>query len=62
LILSGATGEVPRAAVGGAGTFLGEFSEAGADEVVPAAAAHVLALEIVVEAEVFEGEFAGTVV
>src|SRR5207302_7422949 len=62
LLLGGAAGEVAWAAVGGAGTALGELPQAGSDEVVPAAAAHVLALELVVEAEVLEGELAGTVV
>src|SRR6478735_4526581 len=62
ILLGRAAGEVSWAAVGSAGPALGQFREAGADEVIPTAAAHVLAVEFVVEAAVLEGELAGVVV
>src|SRR3954451_2797177 len=62
ILLGGAAGEVARAAVGGAGPALGQLPEAGTNEVIPAAAAHVLALEVVVQAAVLEGELARAVV
>src|SRR5664279_1502260 len=62
ILLGGAAGEVSRAAIGSAGAALGQLAEAGADEVIPTAAAHVLALELVVQAAVFEGQLAGAVV
>src|SRR5437899_825610 len=62
VLLGGAAGEIPRAAVGGARAALSQFAQAGADEVIPAAAAHVLALELVVKAAVLKGELAGAVV
>src|SRR5262249_46661614 len=62
LLLGGAAGEVPRAAVGGARATLGELAQTGPDEVVPAAAAHVLALELVVQPDVLEGQLAGVLI
>jgi len=61
-LLGRAAGEVSWAAVGGAGAALGQLAQAGADEMIPAAAAHVLAVEFVVEAAVLEGELARVVV
>src|ERR1700722_16125068 len=59
VLLGGAAGEIPRAAVGSAKAALDQLAQAGADEVIPAPAAHVLAFEIVVQAAVLEIEFAG---
>src|ERR1700722_20420388 len=59
VLLGGAAGEIPRAAVGSARAALDQLAQAGADEVIPAPAAHVLAFEIVVQAAVLEVEFAG---
>src|SRR5207249_933462 len=61
VLLGGAAGEVAGAAVGGAGAALGQFTQAGADEVIPASAAHVFALEFVVQTAVLERELAGVV-
>src|SRR5450631_2501112 len=62
ILLGGAPGKVSRAAVGSAGATLGQLTEAGSDEVIPTAAAHVLALELVVQAAVLEGQLARAVV
>src|ERR1700722_4044639 len=59
VLLGGAADEIPRAAVGSARAALDQLAQAGADEVIPAPAAHGLAFEIVVQAGVLEGEFAG---
>src|ERR1700722_13151999 len=59
VLLGGAAGEIPRAAVGSARAALDQLAQAGADEVIPAPAAHVLAFKIVVQAAVLEIEFAG---
>src|SRR5450631_396019 len=62
VLLGVAAGEVTWAAVGSAGATFGKFAQTGTDEVIPAAAAHVLALELVVETAVLEVELAGTIV
>src|ERR1700688_2312144 len=62
VLLGGAAGEIPWAAVGSAGAALDQLAQAGANEVIPAAAAHVLALELVVQAAVLEVDLAGAVV
>ncbi len=46
-----------RAAVGKPRAALDQLAQAGADEVIPAAAAHVLALELVVEPAVLEDDY-----
>src|SRR6202035_2745215 len=62
VLLGGAAGKVTWAAVGSAGAAFGQFAQAGTDEGIPAAAAHVLALELVVQTAMLEVELAGPVV